>query len=149
LVFTTRNELANLWLPWCVARKERSVPIVHLPTDHPSALQLRMTDLDDEATQRALAWQPLDTETSWQRIARRAHEFRHRASSGEPLAVGPAPADPTQDPAIYEFDDVRMLHEGCHRVCALYVAGVEPFHLEVRVDPLGWEAYRNPALRRR
>jgi hypothetical protein len=97
----------------------------------------------------ALAWQPLDTDTSWERIVRRAHEFTQRASAGERIVVAPDPAKPGQDPAIYEFDDVRMLHEACHRVCALYVTGLESFHLEVRVDPLGWEAYRNPALRRR
>src|SRR5215207_8055837 len=105
-----------------------------------------MTDLDEQVTQRALAWQPLDTEASWERIVRRAHEFRHRASASERLVVGPAPAKPAQDPAIYEFDDVRMLHEACHRVCALYVAGLDSFHLQVRVDPLGWEACLSPSF---
>jgi hypothetical protein len=42
-----------------------------------------------------------------------------------------------------------MLHEGCHRVCALYVAGLDSFELEVRVEPLEWEAYRSSALRQR
>jgi len=149
MVLSTRHELARLWLPWCVPRNERSVPITHMPAEHPSALQLRMTDLDDHATQRALAWQRLDTETSWERIVRRAHEFEHRASAGEQVVVGPDPANPGQDPGLYEFDGVQMLREACHRVCGLYVAGLDSFRLEVRVDSLEWPAYRNPVLRQR
>jgi hypothetical protein len=102
-----------------------------MPAEHPSALQLRMTDLDDQATQRALAWQRLgtdtswerSTDTSWERIVRRAHEFEHRASAGKQLVVGPNPANPGQDPGLYEFDGVQMLREPCHRECSLYVAG--------------------------
>jgi hypothetical protein len=149
VVLSTHDELARLWLPWCVARNDRSVPIVHAPAEHPSALQLRMTDLDDPMFQRALAWQRLDTETSWERIVHRAQEFERRAHAGERILVGPDPAKPTQDPAVYEFDGLQMLHEACHRVSALYVSGLDSFRLELQVEPLGWPAYRPSALRQR
>jgi hypothetical protein len=149
VILSSRDELARLWLPWCVARNERSVPIAHDPAKHPSALQMRMTDLDDRVTQQALAWQWVGTETSWERIVRRADEYTQRAIAGEHIVIGPDPAKPGQDPAIFEFDDVQMLHEGCHRVCSLYVSGVDSFELDARIDSLEWPAYLNPALRQR
>lgn len=46
LTITTRDELAPLWLPWCVGAGEPSVPIVHPPSLHPHAKQVAICDLN-------------------------------------------------------------------------------------------------------
>lgn len=143
-LITSRAELATLWLPWCVARNEATVPIVHLPAEHPSARQLRVSDLDAVDARHALAWQPHRGETSWAWIERHAEAFGHAAAQGEAVALN-------DDAAVLEFDGVRMLREGCHRACGLYLSGVDQFELRAAMSPpFGpWERYRNAALRQR
>ena len=144
MVISNRIELAALWLPWCVARGEPTVPLTHLPAEHPRAMQLRITDLDDPSTQQALAWQPHRGGTSWEHIERWAARFRAQVASGEPVAIN-------DDAAVLDLGGLLILREGCHRACGLYVAGLKEFELVAAVSPpFGpWESYRTAALRER
>lgn len=40
MTVATRDQLAMLWLPWCVRCCERTLPIVDRPSCHPDATQL-------------------------------------------------------------------------------------------------------------
>lgn len=143
-VLTRREQLAELWLPWCVSRDDPSVPIVHQPALHPSAMQMRVSDLSEPWARRALAWQPSDGGTSWIKIENLARVFVDAVASGGSVSVG-------DDIAVIDLGDVRMLREGCHRACGLWVAGVAAFRVALTTSgPVGpWTAYERDDLRQR
>lgn len=131
-----------MWLPWCVSRDDATVPITHLPAEHPNARQLKFADLDSPDVQLALRWQQHRGDTSWGWILRHAEAFKQALGRGEPIVLN-------EDAAVLELDGATMFCEGCHRASGLYVASIDTFEIRATVmAPEGaWDAYRNANLR--
>lgn len=150
---TSRRELAALWLPWCVARRDRRqlIRIADEPDRRDEAMH-RVDDLDDDQVRAALSTQQVrdDGSSSLDVIGERASDYVATVLAGQTVAVVPT-GRLEDDPAAFATSDGPMLHEASHRACALYEAVVKPFELRARVDPLfgGWRVYDDPRLRRR
>lgn len=114
-------------------------------------MQLRVTDLDEAWARSALSWQPHKGGTTWANIEQLATAFREQADRGAAVVVGRDARAPHDTPGALDFGDFCVLHEGCHRASALYLAGIETFELRLAVsEPFGsWNAYRVNALRER
>lgn len=146
---TSRDQLAKLWLPWCVERDhpDHIVPIDREPARIPFAKQLRIGTIGEAPHRAALSNNDGDDTT--ESVAGRAQGFRAFPERGT-IVIGPGPPLAPDDwPRAFALDDGGlMLHEACHRACALYLADV-PFELRVIVhaifDP--WLMYMNTALR--
>lgn len=150
LVVTTRQALGELWLPWCVerARPDRVLRIDHEPHRIGEAQQLRVAQVSGEETREALRDNGGTDSTA--AIEATAATFRSLAESGPLVLAARPPLDPGDWPQAFPLADGPMLHEACHRACALYVAGVERFELRPLVHALfrGWTIYDDAALRR-
>jgi hypothetical protein len=150
-VLRTREQLAALWLPWCVDACNPSMPLVDSPARHPRAAQLGLKDLDTPVIQQALARQPYRAgELSWQKIIGIADGYRAQVARGEPIVV-----DDVGDALVYEqpmvmvYGDVTMLCEGSHRSSALWISQASVFELRLAVCPCRWPDYDNQQLRLR
>ena len=141
----TRDELAALWLPWCV-RRDRPREVVEIdrrPELRDHAMQLRVSDLADAAVRVAIrAQRREDGQSSLDVIEAFASRFRLLAGRG-PVVFDAA--------EVFSLPDGPMLHEGCHRVCALYESSIQAFEIRARVDPVfgPWAIYSQPRLRAR
>jgi hypothetical protein len=150
---TLRSELGAMWLPWCVARADRSeiIRIDAEPERCEAAMQLRVGDIADHDVRRALSRQLVrdDGRSSIDLIAARSQEFRAVVSTGQAATV--APSESIDDPAVFLTAEGPMLHEACHRACGLYEARLTTFDLRLRVDALfgPWLVYEKAVLRRR
>ena len=151
---TTRDELEQLWLPWCVAAGEPSVPVVHNPSAHPRAKQVHMRDLDKPDIRTALEWQLVpDGGTSWAKIERFATSYGSQEKRRVPVVIRPNRADSVSDnDPVLALTGCRMLREASHRVAALYVAEVVRFELRLWISSpfAAWRQYETrPSLRHR
>lgn len=150
---TLRPELAAMWLPWCVARADRSeiIRIDVEPERRSEAMQLRVGDLIDDDVRLALSQQVVrdDGRSSIDLIAERSQGFGALAATGQVVTI--APTASVDDPAVFRTAEGPMFHEACHRVCGLYEAHLETFDLRVRVDALfgPWLVYGRAVLRQR
>jgi hypothetical protein len=146
-LITTRDDVGELWLPWCVRADDPAMPLEHFPARQVNAAQLRVSGLDTEVIQVALAKQCTPSgETSWPKITAFAKHFSDIAANGSPAIVD-APAPET--PALMKFGDFTMVCEGCHRACALWVARIPDFELRAVRAALVWPEYANQELRLR
>ncbi len=150
-----RDDLAALWLPWCVARevaREDWTQIIRID-EHPMrrdiAIQLRVGDLDDERARAALSRQVVreDGRTSLDLVIERADAYAAAAKDGHDVTI--PLAGTLDDPAVFVMSEGPMLHEACHRACALYEAQVHSFELQLPVDALfgPWSVYEHATLR--
>jgi hypothetical protein len=126
------------------------VETAHEPIRRGLAMQLRIGDLDDKDVREALATQVVrdDGRTRLDLIARRAASFAAKGVAGCPIVIATT-GDVVSDRAAFELPQGRMLHEGCHRACALYESTVDRFEFCVRIDRLfdGWLVYDDMRLR--
>lgn len=138
---TTRLEVATFWLPWCVERKqpEKPIRIEREPERREHARQLRVADLDEEAVRVALSNYPRDDGRA---VLTAIQSFAADFANHEGRIV-------VDDAQAFPMDEGAMLHEACHRVCAIYESGIEDFAIRVDVHPLlaSWDVYDYPALR--
>lgn len=138
MLVNLRQELAAMWLPWCVARVNRTeiIKIDAEPERCHQAMQLRVGDLADDDVRRALTRQVVrnDGRNSIDLIVDRGRGFRALSAARERVTI--VPAGTVDDPTVFLTAEGPMLHEGCHRLCGLYDAGIEWFELTLRVDPL-------------
>jgi hypothetical protein len=152
LVITTRSALGELWLPWCVerARPDRVIRIDQEPDCVEEARQLRVRNTEEAGSRTAL--RDNDGVDSTTAIEDKAARFRRVAECGLLVRAAAPPLRPDEWPQAFPLDEGPMLHEACHRACALYASGVERFELSALVHPIiavpgNWHLYEHPSLR--
>jgi hypothetical protein len=138
------EELALFWLPWCVdqTRPSEEIRIADEPHRIGEAHQLRVGDLSNAETRAALTAQVRPGGgTSLPFIEEVAATYARAAQFG--CLVHPGAK------AIW-LPEGPMLHEGCHRVCALFESGAADFESVIEVGPPfdSWLIYvQHPSLR--
>ena len=141
LEVTTRQNLAALWLPWCVERRrpDRPIRIEREPERRKDARQLRVADLSDEAVRAALSDYPRDDGRDV------LSAIRDMAADFASVPVGIV----IDEAQAFLMDEGPMIFEGSHRTCAVWESGVKDFEIRATVHPLSppWEMYDCAALR--
>lgn len=145
----TRDELALLWLLWCVDAHDPAVALIgDAPAQRASAAQLRITDLDTPAIRAALSSQRSNGDFSWPKIESIAESFRAQAACGGTIIVD-GDRSGREQPTLMHYADAKVICEGNHRASALWISEVTDFELRVTVAAFQWPDYANRALRSR
>jgi len=141
VTITAREDLATLWLPWCVVRRHPDVAlrIDHEPHRRHEARQLRVADLDDQRVRCALSTyaRPDGTDVLSSILILAANY----AAATERVVI--------QCGEAFNTPEGMMLHEASHRSCAIYESGIDDFELWLAVRDIqpSWRVYADPALR--
>jgi hypothetical protein len=138
---TGLDDLKPLWLPWCVERKHphRFIRIDHEPERRHEARQLRVQDLAEPAVREALSAYPREDGRS---VMQAINAFASLFAGGPGKIV-------LSEAEAFRLAEGLMLHESCHRACALFEGGVDEFELHPLIHPVfdGWSVYEQHSLR--
>lgn len=152
LRIASRSALGDLWLPWCVerARPDRVLRIDHEPDRVEEARQLRVRNIEEAGSRTALRDNDgVDTTAA---VDDNAATFGRLSGCGVIVLAAAPPLRTDEWPQAFPLDEGPMLHEACHRACALYASGVERFELRALVHPIAtvpgdWHLYEHSSLR--